>query len=72
MKFVDNFDLAGKDKKSVIINTIHKYLLDANTEKNIDYIINTICPELIDILISIDKRKIKIKQKMNCFIPWCS
>jgi len=72
MKFVDNFDLAGKDKKSVIINTIHKYLLDANTEKNIDYIINTICPELVDILISIDKRKIKIKQKMNCFIPWCS
>ena len=72
MKFIDNFDLIGKDKKSIIINTIHKYLHDENTEHNIDYIINTICPELIDILISIDKRKIKIKQKMNCFIPWCS
>ena len=73
MKFVDHFHLNGKDKKSMIIKTIHKYLLYSdNVVDNIDYLINTICPELIDILVSIDQRKIKIKQKMNCFVPWCS
>ena len=33
---------------------------------NIDYIINTICPSLIDILISVDKREITLRKKPSC------
>ena len=35
---------------------------------NIDYIINTVCSKLIDILISVDKRKIIIKKKSFCYV----
>jgi hypothetical protein len=33
---------------------------------NVDYIINTICSPLIDILISVDKRKIVLKKNPSC------
>ena len=39
------------------------------TKPNIDYIIDTICSPLIDILISVDKRKIVLtKNKSCCFV----
>ena len=65
MKFIDNFNLSGIDKKNIIISTIKKFLSDENYS-NTDYITNNICPELIDILISVDKRKIIIKKKPSC------
>ena len=34
----------------------------------IDYIINNICPDLIDILVSVDKRKVVIKKKSKCLV----
>ena len=33
---------------------------------DVDYVINTICPSLIDILISVDKRKIILRKKPSC------
>jgi hypothetical protein len=33
---------------------------------NVDYIIDTICSPLIDILISVDKRKIVLRKKPSC------
>ena len=35
---------------------------------NIDYIINTICSSIIDILISVDKRKIVLRRPPSCFV----
>jgi len=66
MKFIDNYAIKGSEKKSIILSTIKKFLDDENYP-NTDYIVNTVCPELIDILISIDKRKIMIKKKVTCF-----
>jgi hypothetical protein len=67
MKFIDNFDIKGIDKKNIIISTIKKFLLDENCS-NIDYIIDNICPNLIDILVSVDKRKVVIKKKSKCLV----
>ena len=73
MKFVENFNLEGVDKKSLIIQSIKKFLIYENMSSNeIDIILNKVCPELIDILLLVDKRKIIIRKKLNCFIPWCS
>ena len=63
--FIDNFQIKGNEKKSIIISTIKKYLEEQKYE-NIEYIIHTVCPELIDILISVDKRKIMIKKRISC------
>ena len=73
MKFVENFNLEGLDKKTLIIISIKKFLLNENIgTSEIDVILDTICPELIDILLLVDKRKIIIRRKIRCFIPWCS
>ena len=42
-----------------------------NTEET-DVILDTVCPELIDILLLVDKRKIIIRKKLNCFLPFCN
>ena len=68
MKYIDNFDLSGEDKKIMIIHSIKIFLTNEKIkEEDINFIINTVCPELIDILISVDKRKITIKKKISCF-----
>jgi hypothetical protein len=73
MKFIEIFKIKGVDKKTIILATLKKFLIDENyKEEEIDFIINKICNEFIDILISIDKRKITIKKKFSCFIPWCN
>ena len=73
MKFIDNFELKGEDKKQLIISSIQSFLITENVnESTINFIVNTVCPELIDILISVDKRSITIKKKISCFFPWCS
>ena len=69
IKFVDHFKITGEEKKSLIISSIAIFLETENfcKEEN-DFIVRIICPELIDILISIDKRKIKLRNKpVNCF-----
>ena len=73
IKFVDHFKITGKEKKSLIISSIAIFLETENFCKDEnDFIVKIICPELIDILISIDKRKIKLRNKpVNCFSkPW--
>lgn len=73
MKFIEIFKIKGVDKKTIILATLRKFLTDEKyTEEQIDFIIDIICKELIDILISIDKRKITIRKNFSCFIPWCN
>ena len=73
MKFVENFNSKGFDKKDLIIKSIKKFLEyeHMNTEET-DVILDTVCPELIDILLLVDKRKIIIRKKLNCFLPFCN
>ena len=73
MKFIEIFRIKGVDKKTIILATLRKFLTDEKyTDEQIDFIIDIICKELIDILISIDKRKITIRKNFSCFIPWCN
>ena len=73
MKFIEIFRIKGVDKKTIILATLRKFLTDEKySAEQIDFIINIICKELIDILISIDKRKITIRKNFSCFIPWCN
>lgn len=73
MKYIDNFDLTGEDKKNIIISSIKTFLTNEKiNEQDINFIVNTVCPELIDILVSVDKRNITIKKKISCIFPWCS
>lgn len=73
MKYIDNFDLCGEDKKNIIISSVKTFLINEKiNDQDINFIINTVCPELIDILISVDKRNITIKKKISCIFPWCS
>ncbi len=73
MKYIDNFDLSGEDKKNIIISSIENFLRNEKiNEQDVNFITKTVCPELIDILISVDKRNITIKKKISCVFPWCS
>ena len=72
MKYIDHFDLSGEDKKNIIISSVKTFLTNEKiNEQDINFIVNTVCPELIDILISGDKRNITIKKKISCIFPWC-
>ena len=73
MKFVETFNMEGFDKKEFIIMSIKRVLNEMNiSSSSTDIIIDKICPELIDILLLVDQRKIIIRKKLSCFIPWCS
>jgi len=73
MKFVETFNMEGFDKKKFIIDSIKKFLIyQKMNSPETDFILDTVCPELIDVLLLVDKRKIIIRKKLNCFIPWCS
>lgn len=67
VKFVDNFKIPGFRKKELVISSIHRVLDEQKVDKeNIDYMINNLCPEMIDMLISVDRRKTSIKKKSIC------
>jgi len=73
MKYVETINTEDFDKKSLIIKSIKMFLEYQNlSSPETDMILETVCPELIDILLLVDKRKIVIKKKMNCFLPWCA
>ena len=64
IKFIENFNIPGVKKKALIISTIHKFLIEQNVDQeSINYIIDNLCPEMIEMLISVDKRKVSIKKK---------
>jgi hypothetical protein len=64
IKFVETFKIPGVQKKTFIISAINKCLLEDNYDKDsINFIINDLCPDMIDMLISVDKRKVSIKKK---------
>lgn len=64
IKFIENFNIPGAKKKALIISTIDKFLIEQKVDQeSIDYIIDNLCPEMIEMLISVDKRKVSIKKK---------
>lgn len=70
--------LTGREKKDLVVNTLLKLASDIADEddpdesvlkKNLEYIIISIIPGVIDALIQVDKSKIRINPKMSRW--WC-
>ena len=73
MKYVETINTEDCDKKTLIIKSIKTFLeYQKMNSPETDLILDTICPELIDVLLLVDKRKIVFKRKLNCFLPWCA
>jgi hypothetical protein len=74
IKFIDQFLISGDDKKSLLIESLKICLESENfSENEYNLIVDVVCPELIDILISIDRHETKLtKQSISCcFVnPW--
>jgi len=74
IKFIDQFIIPGEDKKSLLIESL-KICLESEHFSDDEYnlIVDVVCPELIDILISVDRDETKLtKQSFRCcFVnPW--
>ncbi len=73
MKYVETINTEDFDKKKLIIETIREFLKAQNMlTPETETFLETICPELIEVLLLVDKGKISIKKKFNCFVPWCA
>jgi hypothetical protein len=73
MKYVETINTEDLDKKTLIIKSIKTFLeYQKLNSSETDLILDTVCPELIDVLLLVDKRKIVFKRKLNCFLPWCA
>lgn len=79
MKIVDTFkNISGVDKKKLVILILNK-VIDLNIVSNIEEkemlhsFINNILPNVIDMMISIDKKEISIKLKeiKKCCFNFC-
>ena len=75
MRFMNNYDIKGEDKKSSIM-----YILEKFVDSNEDYIENkedikkfiyTFSNEFINIISAISDKKLRIKVKKSCFFPLC-
>ena len=68
MKFIDQFQICGKDKKTLVITSLQIFLDSENfSEDEYNLIVDVICPELIDILISVDKHETRLRnQSISC------
>jgi hypothetical protein len=76
MKFIDNYYIKNVDKKELVIYGIKKFM-NINQEQveefqDIIFLINKFIGDIIDIAISIDSKKTKIKNIKSCFIPFFS
>ena len=75
MRFMNNYDIKGEDKKSYIL-----YILEKFVDTNEDYIENkedikkfiyTFSNEFINIISGVSDKKLRIKVKKSCFFPLC-
>jgi len=72
MKFAQNYEIDDEDKTELIISSIKLFLKNENIDsQETDIILDTVCPELIDILLLVDQRKIIIKSKIKCLPFLC-
>ena len=74
MKFIENYNIKNLDKKEIVIYSLKKFInLNGDSVIEPDEIllfINKFISDLIDISISIDNKKIRIKYKnKSCFVP---
>jgi hypothetical protein len=75
MRFMNNYDIKGEDKKSYILYILEKFI-DTNEDyienkEDIKKFIYTFSNEFINITSAISDKKLRIKVKKSCFFPLC-
>ena len=71
MKFINNYNIESSDKKTIILKLLKNTENIFNFDDNTKYFIENISSELIDIIVSIDKQNISLKNLESCFLPLC-
>ena len=75
MKYMNNYQIKGKDKKDSILfilkNFINTNNHDISNKEDILIFIHKFLDEFINIISAVSDKKIRIKQKKNCFFPLC-
>lgn len=67
IKFIDNYFIEGSKKKEIVISVLNEFLKEKNSPYR-EYLINNVCPQIINILIKIERKKIILTKKKGCFI----
>ena len=75
MKIIETYpNISGKEKKNIVISTLERFVehnMKGEEKVNVLTFIKVFLPEVIDSLISVDKKAIAIKIKkglQNCFL----
>jgi hypothetical protein len=77
MKTVEKYNgIHGEEKKDLIINVVRKFVVDRLEVEDGDVMllfVDEFLPQIIDTLILVDTKQIKIKIRKKCksFFPYC-
>jgi excinuclease UvrABC ATPase subunit len=71
MKCVDSYNISGKEKKEMVLNSIETLLSTNDMRSDNKKILRNLSSKLIDTFYSLDKHKINISEKLpstfSCF-----
>jgi hypothetical protein len=73
IKITDVLNVPGNEKKKIAIDTINDIIThsDCSNKEDLLFVVNSVVPQMIDCMISIDRREIiikKAKKYFSCFI----
>lgn len=75
MKYINNFDVKGTDKKSFILYILRNFI-DTNEDEiqnkeDMKRFLTIFSNDFVDIVSAISDKKLRIKLKKSCFFPLC-
>ena len=71
MKFINNYNIQGLDKKNIIMTVLKDTENIFDFDEHTKTFIENFSSELIDIIVSVDKQNITLKNIESCFLPLC-
>jgi len=75
MKYINNFDVKGTDKKSFILYILKNFIDtnedDIQNKEDMKRFLTIFSNDFVDIVSAISDKKLRIKLKKSCFFPLC-
>jgi hypothetical protein len=75
MKYINNFDVKGTDKKSFILYILRNFIDtnedDIENKEDMKRFLTIFSNDFVDIVSAISDKKLRIKIKKSCFFPLC-
>ena len=75
MKYINNFDVKGTDKKSFILYILRNFIDtnedDIQNKEDMKRFLTIFSNDFVDIVSAISDKKLRIKLKKSCFFPLC-